>query len=587
MSQPRTSESRSAPRDTWESFIASRFDVGGGDGGIGTLSSRLSDLDLELELFQEQIVVAKRRRNSVTPCCRLPPELLAIVFSALQAVWQPARLSESNGAGSRNYGHGWMTVTHVCHSWRKAGLSARELWTHIDCVNLPTSFTATMLSRSRTMPLSLTLEGSGLSPEVLSNWLYAPVLRRTRELSITDMSISEFGACIRHLNSPMPELEELTLALPITVRLSADLDAHLTGASYPCLQRLTVRGLALNWSWPMFSSNLTHLELLAHTREMMLSAISLEPQLLPVISNMSRLQSLHLIDVLPEPAPIAQYELPRSLHHLLSASTNSSLATGHVPLLERSRCATYFVQVGNEDQSVLTPIIREMFRTWDSVNHPAMELALFNRHISVFYAGIRPRSLWRVKIDVPIGFTSVAIPGTRYLHVAEPHRTPMGRGWKLSPYLHLIPMDALQVVSLASTVATLNFPNPEAWIDAFAAASNVRRLLVSYRRIVNLFLALTTTTPNGDAHDDSRTEAEFALFPRLETLVLHDGLATQKDDIALMDFLHVRESKGAKMQELMVEENLLSLTNIWDSAEEVTTVTYFKACSTDDALGSA
>lgn len=463
----------------------------------------------------------------------------------------------------------------------QAALSALELWTRIDCLSLPPPFTATILSRSKTMPLSLAIDGPGLSPESLSNWLYAPVLRRTRELSIADMSISEFGACVRLLSSATPALEALTLSLPMTVRLSADLDARLAESSYPCLRRLVVKGLALNWSWPMFTSNLTHLSLMAHTREMMLSAIALEPQLLPVISTMSRLQELRLIDVLPAaPAPSAQYELPRSLRILVSVSSTANLSAGHVPLLERSRCVHSTVKVGNEDESVLTPIIRELFKIWDSDNYPAVELILVSQHAVVFYAEARPRHLWRLRADTAIESVNQIASSRRHLYVAEPDRISfnLGRGWKIFSYLHLVPMHALQIISISSSIAILNFPNPQAWISAFGAASNVRRLIISYRRAVNPLLALATQGAEGDEI------AHFALFPRLETLVLHDGLATQKDDIALMDFLHFRECRGAKLQELMVEENLLALTSIWDSAKEATSVTYFKACTMEQAL---
>ncbi|VDC01990.1 unnamed protein product [Peniophora sp. CBMAI 1063] len=579
MSQPINAQ------EAWDSFIASRFDHEVKDGATDSLEARLSTLDLELNVFQKQLVVAKRRRNFATPGCRLPSELLALIFVSLQTIWEPvqrSQLADNAGPWSQRFDYAWMTVTHVCHWWRRTALHTPDLWTRIACQNLPPSFTATFLSRSKTMPLSLAIHRSGLSPDALGNWLYTPVLRRTRELSITDMSISEFGACIRLLDDDMPVLEELALALPITVRLSADLDARLAESSFPRLQRLTIRGLALNWNWPMFASGLTHLSLQAHTREMMLSAISLEPQLLPVITTMNSLRALDLRDVLPQQSVSStQYELPRSLASLVSLSSTARLSAGHIPLLERARCTRGMVVVSTEDEPVLTPIVRELFKTWDDDRYPAVELVLTSQHIVMFYANARPRSLWRVRIDGSFERAG-RMTSSKHLWLADPNRMgiPGISRWRVYPYLHLLPMSALRVVSVASSVAKHNFPDPNAWIDAFAGATNVRTLIVSYRRTVDLFLALT-------AKSDLGTEAGFKLFPQLETLVLHDGLVTQKDDIALMDFLHVRESGGAHLQELMVEENLLSATGIWDSARTVTTVTTFKACTMDQALAPA
>ena len=107
-------------RDAWDSFIASRFNTNIGERSASALTTRIEELDLELDLFQEQLALAKRRRNSVVPVYRIPSELLVIVFTSLQAIWKPAYHDQVKIAeGEKSYTFGWMTVTHVCHSWRK------------------------------------------------------------------------------------------------------------------------------------------------------------------------------------------------------------------------------------------------------------------------------------------------------------------------------------------------------------------------------------------------------------------------------------------------------------------------------------
>ena len=89
----------------------------------------MSELDLELDLFREQLYIAKRRRNSINPICHLPPELLAVIFLFLKEVWQPSRVDEveeeeEDGPSRYSYAYNWITVTHVCHSWRSVRLNS-------------------------------------------------------------------------------------------------------------------------------------------------------------------------------------------------------------------------------------------------------------------------------------------------------------------------------------------------------------------------------------------------------------------------------------------------------------------------------
>ena len=310
--------------------------------------------------------------------------------------------------------------------------------------------------------------------------------------------------------------------------------------------------------------------------------------MLEALAAMRRLQDLRLKNVLPEASPntlSASAELSSTLRKLVTVSTISSLNAGFAPLLERSPCpvVVFVIIVGEADESSLTPIVRNLFKVWDGEAYPAVELNLFNRAIVMGYANPRPRPLWRMRVDQPEEFILRTGSSRRCLQIGEV-QSNAGRNCKLYPYVRYLPMRTLQCITISSTMAMVMFPNMEAWIETFRSAVDVRRFMVSYRRVFNLFLALAVLS---DSSVDDVTHASgnsrFTLFPRLQTLVLHDGLSTRKDDISLVDLLHVREANGTRLQELMVEENLLLHTAIWDSIQEATTVTYFEACTMEQA----
>ncbi|KAI0051843.1 hypothetical protein FA95DRAFT_1450077, partial [Auriscalpium vulgare] len=97
-----------------------------------------------------------QQHNHRLPVARLPPELLAAIFTCL---------SDSYGvewcAVSRQpmFPFNWLAVTFVCQRWRRAALDHSDLWARIDLEDSDhaSDRAATFLARARGAPLSLSI----------------------------------------------------------------------------------------------------------------------------------------------------------------------------------------------------------------------------------------------------------------------------------------------------------------------------------------------------------------------------------------------------------------------------------------------
>ena len=116
-------------REVWSSVISSRFDcLFSPEARNGQLYERTELADIELEVLQQQIGVAKRLRNKTRRACQLPPEILGSIFMFAQEDWNPQRTTTENRRYARRfrtaYSLGWMTVLHTCSTWRQVSVYA-------------------------------------------------------------------------------------------------------------------------------------------------------------------------------------------------------------------------------------------------------------------------------------------------------------------------------------------------------------------------------------------------------------------------------------------------------------------------------
>ncbi|TFY69504.1 hypothetical protein EVG20_g3136 [Dentipellis fragilis] len=270
------------------------------------------------------------QRNALQPIARLPPEVLSSIFHLVANTEQPYPRTRPYPPLYGSPGSlGWILLSHVCRSWRAVALRDTALWANSMCA-LP-SATAEFLRRAHTAPLTIRHDFGRYrhKSRVLQAVLLAlEHLPRTRELRIrANKRILERLADALH-DKPAPALESLELALAADARIgffyeTVRLPTHLLTAS-PCLRRLVLENCRLPWDSELLR-NLTHLEVrlvVFSVPDLMLPTTT---QLLTVLARCPELQTLALIDSLPEvPDDTPLKPAPQPVH--LSALTRLTLA---------------------------------------------------------------------------------------------------------------------------------------------------------------------------------------------------------------------------------------------------------------------
>ncbi|TFY67015.1 hypothetical protein EVG20_g4099 [Dentipellis fragilis] len=139
--------------------------------------------------------------NATRAAVSLPLEILVLIFSNLLSSSPPKK-----GAGIEL---GWIRVTHVCHRWREAAISAAILWTRI--TDLGPEWTRVSLERAGNAPLRLDRYevNSDTSPPVED---IASRLAQMRVLPIIG-SHDILRPLLDRLHGPAPRLESLKVVV--------------------------------------------------------------------------------------------------------------------------------------------------------------------------------------------------------------------------------------------------------------------------------------------------------------------------------------------------------------------------------------
>lgn len=196
-------------------------------------------------------------QNASVPVNRLPPEILAHIFSFVQPYSQgpPFPLPTTYNE--------WLKVTHVCQHWRTTALSFPRLWSHIHVRKLlDRKIAVKNIKRSAQSPLNVycTILAPPLADEVNILSLVAEQMHRLQELHIHWTIAHETSLWDLIVPpSPAPNLEVLSLIGSWDERVS-----NLTLPPFfqnitPRLKKLTFTRIS---SWPHNDfSGLTHLSL--------------------------------------------------------------------------------------------------------------------------------------------------------------------------------------------------------------------------------------------------------------------------------------------------------------------------------------
>ena len=262
-----------------------------------TMHSAFDDIDRQLSssIDPRRTRSLKSYRNSLAPVSRLPHILLTDIFLLVHHLHH----SEFTDVRFSRRSPTCLQISHVCRAWRDSALQYPPLWTNI--LFCPPEWTAVMLERSRTAPLTveipvehLNLADVGFASSVR---LALSHIRHIRYLCIVLLDrFRDLGDLLSPLLTGSPDiLEELIL-------LSFSAFPNYTYPSMenaPCLRSLQLQSCHINWQ--LFSSvgNLTSLVL----KDIPISSRPSIENILSLLQTMSKLEKLSLIHAISELPP--------------------------------------------------------------------------------------------------------------------------------------------------------------------------------------------------------------------------------------------------------------------------------------------
>jgi hypothetical protein len=113
----------------------------------------------EIKSLEESTRALKSRRNTLAAISRLPPEILATIFTFLSAsTWN-----------EKDVHLDWIRVAHVCRRWREAALDHPRFWNHINFTKLTSAGMAEVLARAKMAPLHLEADVSMFTRALLDD----------------------------------------------------------------------------------------------------------------------------------------------------------------------------------------------------------------------------------------------------------------------------------------------------------------------------------------------------------------------------------------------------------------------------------
>jgi hypothetical protein len=113
---------------------------------------QLKDIEDKIEAMEQQLLLLKRHRNNLVPACRLPPELLARIFSFVQRCVAHASEVVDPDFAFDKIDSDWSLVMRVCAHFRAVAIQTPMLWDVQDFTCPASQWMDLCLSRAAGIP---------------------------------------------------------------------------------------------------------------------------------------------------------------------------------------------------------------------------------------------------------------------------------------------------------------------------------------------------------------------------------------------------------------------------------------------------
>lgn len=331
------------------------------------------------------------------------------------------------------------------------------------------------------------------------------------------------------------------------------------------ITHLTLKGIHLPWTSAILSTNIV---------ELALGLNALDPEKYPtqlqfreLIISMCKLRSLRLTDVIPHGPPSGDMYLPRTLRSFEFTSldeTNTAAAAQFLAQLRFPDSCTRVVHVYIGEEAVLDNTVEKCLSA-----------------LSLFGAD-GPTELHHNFYEVLILQDAQAIQYMRTRYTLQPSTIYPDRLQEIGSYAHIrfypvsvnvsfLHLSELRVVTLYPPPGRSNATDVNQLFQHLSScAPRVERAQLWISESVPFFHALM-----------SITDTSFVLFPRLEVLVLQDGIhedpANESKVIAelsaLTALVELRRSKGSPLREIVVSR-VMESWGTWDALKRDVKVSF-------------
>ncbi|KAI6120001.1 hypothetical protein EDD16DRAFT_1706202 [Pisolithus croceorrhizus] len=258
----------------------------------GTISRTLVQqardrIDNEIMLLLRSVPPLCSQRNALSHACRLPPELLSMIFLHYARDWY-------TDPGSKFVGQvaPWVAVSYVCRTWRDVALNCGVIWGHLFFVSL--DWTLELLERSKAAPLLVRMHLTSVDSYVATSSLRMVLrhMERVEDMHVLNL-LTPNSEIENMLDVEAPSLRSLQIS-------SEDLAVNLFRGETPALRKLVLHRCYTHWSSPIFNG-LTHLSLTYNSCVRTVAS----RDLLGILRRSPCLREFHFEDVFPDRVEIS------------------------------------------------------------------------------------------------------------------------------------------------------------------------------------------------------------------------------------------------------------------------------------------
>jgi F-box-like len=308
--------------------------------------------------------------NLPSPISRLPPEIIATIFSFLPLLGEytppPSRKTPDPLA--------WLRVSHVCYQWREIALNLPYLWSHIDFNVLNFAGVDQMLVRAMNTPIHFTVNLSRVrwtqdQHRALRSRLQAHV-SRISYLNITARFRDLEELALLLLSSSVPALERLVLvgdpgvALDLQHRYPFIPSTRLDDKA-PQLFHLELKNCNISWDLPLFTP-------FKRLRKLVLFQVTRKPSLyqwLKALEEVPQIEWLSFDFSTPQAPPI-------------TIEGHAGMLTVTLPTLTRLDLSGYVLDCAFALVHIILPAITQLRVRAHSNNPAGLDVRSVTRHFA-------------------------------------------------------------------------------------------------------------------------------------------------------------------------------------------------------------